>query len=554
MYWQIILVSVLMLLQTSWAHGEAVLPMAPGNEVRAVWLWGDNAAGTADSRQKLRYLLELVENTSRQREFFHRVLRLGINRVYLNVNLDTDGSFAFAGHMGALAGFIEKAHASDIKVYALFGHGSYAKPENHHKINGSGGLIDVINGFNALHGSGFDGVQSDVEPYFDPDTGAATDLLVVGPPFLALTRGMAERLARFKGERGMPIALEAAIPFWYSLVADDGSPPRTVLFEGRIDTLDRHILRIVSSVAVMAYRDRADGPNGVIALAKPTIQAAVELGKEVLIALETQKPNPQYGVTSHITLFEEGMSGARKLSDEVSRHFAKSSSFRGIAWHHYESLLAMGDGRPFNSALLRQGVLWTGSVATGVRVWDVSGNYGSYGNFERNNQIASSQVKGHMLVDVVTRGGWGSGVSMTLSLPEKREFFNAVEHTAVELVYCSSIRTILQLADARWHDLDDSIPIGELNSTGSQIRRVRVPIGKMHPIWQVVVAEDRRYVYSGSDEYGWIDRSRIASLFLRFPSPQSGSFELIDLRFVGEGTALDTLVPGNCQRPGAPTL
>jgi len=544
MYWRILVV-VLSLFFLPWCC--AAMPSVSGNEVRAVWLWGDNAAGTADSSQKLGYLLELVGNSNRQREFFHRVLRLGINRVYLNVNLDTDGGFAFAGHMGSLTGFIEKAHAFNIKVYALFGHGSYARPENHHKIIGSGGLIDGIIAFNALHGSGFDGVQSDVEPYFDPDTGAATDLLVVGPSFLALTRGMSDRLSQYKGVQSQPIVLEAAIPFWYSLVADDGSSPRSVFFEDRFDTLDRHILRIVASVAVMAYRDRADGPNGVIALANPTIQAAEEMGKEVLIALETQKPNPKYGVTSHITLFEEGLRGARKLSDEVSRHYAKSSSFRGIAWHHYESLLALGDGRPFDPSLLKQGVLWTGGVATGVRVWDVSGNYGHYGNTERNNQIASTQLNGHLLVDVVTRGGWGSGVSLIFSRPEKREFFNAIEHTAVEMVYCSNIRSTLQLADARWHDLDDSIPIGEMNPTGSQTARVRVPIGKLHPIWQVVVAENPRYVYSGSDEYGWIDRSRIAGLFLRFPSLQSGRFELIDLRFVGESAVVDTPIPGKCQ-------
>lgn len=548
-----VLVAIVCMHLSPWAWAVAPLSVLSKNEVRAVWLWGDNAAGTSDARQKSQYLLELVEDVGKQREFFHRVLRFGVNRVYLNVNLDTDGGFAFAGNMESLAKFIEKAHASQIQIYALFGHGSYAKPENHHKINGSGGLLDAISAFNALHGSGFDGVQSDVEPYFDPATGAPTDLLVVGPPFLELTKGMSERLARSKGPQGLPIPLEAAIPFWYGMVADDGSAPRMVLFDGQFDTLDRHILRIVSSVAVMAYRNRSDGPNGVIALATPTIKAAQEFGKEVLIALETQKPNPKYGVTSHITLFEEGLTGARKLSDEVSRHFAKSATFRGIAWHHYESLLSLGDGRPFDSSLLKQGVLWTGGVATGVRVWDVSGNYGHYGNLDRSNEIASEQLDGHMLVDVRTRGGWGSGVSLTLSRPENREFFNASEQSAVEIVYCSNIRSILQLADARWHSLDDSIPIGELSPTGSSIRRVRVPIGKVHPIWGVVVGEDPRYVYSGSDEYGWIDRSRVASLFLRFPSPQNGRFELIGLRFVGQDATENSPVSGKCKGMGAPT-
>jgi hypothetical protein len=120
----------------------------------------------------------------------------------------------------------------------------------------------------------------------------------------------------------------------------------------------------------------------------------------------------------------------------------------------------------------------------------------------------------------------------------------------VEIVYCANVRAILQLADARWHALDDSIPIGELNATGASARRVRVAIGRMHPIWRVVVAEDPRFVFSGSDEYGWIDRTRIASLFLRFPSPQKGRFELIDLRFVGAEEAVARPLPSECKGMG----
>ncbi|MBV5332081.1 glycosyltransferase family 2 protein, partial [bacterium] len=63
---------------------------------------------------------------------------------------------------------------------------------------------------------------------------------------------------------------------------------------------------------------------------------------------------------------------------------------------------------------------------------------------------------------------------------------------------------------------------------------VVLPLGRKHPVWGVTVGEDPRYVYSGSDEYGWIDRSRLASLFLRIPPIQAGRFELIDLRFIDE--------------------
>jgi len=78
----------------------------------------------------------------------------------------------------------------------------------------------------------------------------------------------------------------------------------------------------------------------------------------------------------------------------------------------------------------------------------------------------------------------------------------------------------------------------------------RIPLGQPHPIWGVTVGEDPRFVYSGSSEYGWIDRSRLASMFLRFPAPQKGYFELIELSFVKNDApaALSPNTAKNCKQ------
>jgi hypothetical protein len=120
---------------------------------------------------------------------------------------------------------------------------------------------------------------------------------------------------------------------------DDGSAAKQVMFRGQQATIDRHIMGLVDSVAVMAYRDTAAGANGVIALSTPTVKLAESMGKEVLVALETQRPNPKFGVSSHITLFNEGLAGVIRVSTQVSSHFANSPAYKGIAWHHYESLI-----------------------------------------------------------------------------------------------------------------------------------------------------------------------------------------------------------------------
>ncbi|MBI4740983.1 MAG: hypothetical protein HY777_05410 [Betaproteobacteria bacterium] len=510
----------------------AAAPQAAAKQVRAVWLWGDNAHATATDLQKKRYLLDLLTNVPLQREFWHRLLRYGINRVYLNVNLTTEGDFLFVDHGLELSRFIDRAHGAGIEIYALFGHSSYADPGNHRKIVGERGLIEALLAFGIMNPPGFDGIQSDVEPYYDPATGAATDLLVTGPPYLELTSAISRRLNGHGKATGAPVRFEAAIPFWYSMPGDDGAPAKQVTFQGRQATMDRHIMGLVDSVAVMAYRDTAVGQNGVIALSTPTVKLAESMGKEVLVALETQRPNPKFGVSSHITLFNEGLAGVIRVSSQVSGHFAGSPAFKGIAWHHYESLINLGQGRNLRADLLEEGVLWTPDAATGVRLWDVSGNYGGYGNPNRDNEISSGDDEGRLVIDVQAKGGWGAGVSFNFSRPDQRLFLDGMKHTAVSVRYCADVESVLQVADARWHDLDDSIPLGTLPATAGFVRDATLPLGRKHPVWGVIVGEDPRYVYSGSDEYGWIDRSRLASLFLRIPPAQAGRFELIDLRLV----------------------
>lgn len=509
-----------------------VSPSFRQQSVLAVWVWGDNAEASASLTQKKRSLLDLVAEPSMQREFFHRVLGQGINRVYLNVNLDSVGTFVFANHLPELSQFIRRAHAHRIEVFALFGDTAYVLPPGHAAIVGEAGLLNTILAFNSLYQEGFDGIQSDIEPYYDGATGAPTDLSVVGPPYLDITARMAERIAAFRHANERRFVFEAAIPFWYGMPGDDGSAPKEISYAGTVATMDWHLLRLVDSVAVMAYRDVAEGANGLIALAAPTLQIAETLHKDVLVALETQKPNPRYGVTANLTLFEEGQRGLVRMMSKISEHYAGHPAYRGIALHHYASLIDLGIGREIDETLLARGVIWNKDAASGVRLWDVSGNFGNYGNYARNNKIHSGEENARLVIDVDAQGGWGAGVSFLFSSPETQHFLNGRVFDAIEVSWCSNVDAVLQLADARWHDLDDSIPIGSLPKSYGVPVSQRIPLGQPHPIWGVAVGEDPRFVYSGSNEYGWIDRSRLASMFLRFPAPQKGGFELIGLRFV----------------------
>lgn len=507
--------------------------------VLAVWLWGDNADASASLPQKKRTLLDLVNETSIQRDFFHRIVGEGINRIYLNVNLDAAGNFIFQDHLDALSQFIRRAHLHRIEVFALFGDTAYVAPENHAAIVGERGLLSAILGFNSLYQNGFDGIQSDIEPYYDGSTGEPTDLSIVGPFYLEIMSQIATRISSHRRANQRHFVFEAAIPFWYGMSGDDGSAPKQINYAGTRATMDWHLLRLVDSVAVMAYRDVAEGVNGVIALSEPTLKIAEILNKDVLIALETQKPNPKFGVTANLTVYEEGRNGLNRIMSRINKKFAERTVFRGIALHHYASLLNLQPGREIDETLLDRGVIWSKDAASGVRLWDVSGNYGNYGNHSKNNRINSGEYRASLAIDADVQGGWGAGVSFLISSPETQQFLNASDFNAIEVTWCSNIDAVLQLADARWHDLDDSVPIGDLPKTDGKQHTRLIPLGRPHPVWGITVGEDPRFIYSGSNEYGWIDRSLLASLFLRFSAPQKGNFQLIGMRFVKSNNSSD---------------
>ena len=190
------------------------------------------------------------------------------------------------------------------------------------------------------------------------------------------------------------------------------------------------------------------------------------------------------------------------------------------------------------------------NTVTSQSIRDVVDNYVNYANYTRNIKFPSGAEMAPLLFAVDTQGGWASGISFLFSSPETKRFLNGDVFDAIEVIWCSNIDSGLQLADARWHDLDDSVPLGNLPKSDGVAVSQRIPLGQPHPIWGVTVGEDPRFVYSGSSEYGWIDRSRLASMFLRFPAPQKGYFELIELSFVKNDApaALSPNTAKNCKQ------
>ena len=156
----------------------------------------------------------------------------------------------------------------------------------------------------------FTGVHVDIEPY---TTSAWTkNRKAVVKKYLATL----DTLHAAAG--GTPI--EADIPFWFDEVAANGS------------TLDREIMRRTEAVTVMAYRNRADGPDGTIALASAEVAAGSLLGRPVRIGQETnylgtdptEVKQTFHGMT--LTQMEAQLTLVRGA-------FAGSPGFAGLAIH-----------------------------------------------------------------------------------------------------------------------------------------------------------------------------------------------------------------------------
>ncbi|NYG06307.1 hypothetical protein BJ986_000794 [Phycicoccus badiiscoriae] len=156
----------------------------------------------------------------------------------------------------------------------------------------------------------FTGVHVDIEPYTTPAWTKNRRAVI--------TRYLATLDRLHAATAGAPI--EADIPFWFDEVPANGS------------TLDREVMRRTEAVAVMAYRNHADGPDGTIAVASAGVAAGAQLGRPVRIGQETN----DLGVEpTEVKQTFHGMTLAQMDSQLslVRDAFSGSPAFAGLAIH-----------------------------------------------------------------------------------------------------------------------------------------------------------------------------------------------------------------------------
>ncbi len=219
------------------------------------------------------------------------------NFTHLLVNVPTDDA-----RSSVFANLARDARRRHIGVVAVSGHASWAlQPE---------GLTTWVREVRraGLYGA----LLLDIEPYLLDEWD--TDRARVMRSFLKAL----ESAVRAAGG----LQVWAAIPFWFD---HDGYS-----LDGR--SLLEHVLDRVSGVVVMAYRDRADGSDGILRHTANEIIAGAAAGKAVVIGVQTAADE-----LDKLTFYEEGAGAMERELDAVLRAVSGAPGFGGIAVHHFDS-------------------------------------------------------------------------------------------------------------------------------------------------------------------------------------------------------------------------
>lgn len=274
---------------------------------RAIWIWeGESYA--------------MVEQPAVAEEAIDFMKKNGVDTLYLYAdayqarNLIVESPALYRS-------LIEYAHGRGMHVYALLGSAylnteAYILPERRADAQA---MLQRILTYNqaAPSAARFDGINLDIEPHilnaWNEDT--RLDLL---RHFL----DMSAALMRLKKVYGVQLSVGPAIPFWLDGIELE--------WQGQRKPVSEHAIDIYDYVALMDYRDKADGSDGIIDHASNEIAYANRTGKKVVVGLETTKND-----INKVTFYEEGPKIMEREITKVNAALMKEPSFAGYALHHY---------------------------------------------------------------------------------------------------------------------------------------------------------------------------------------------------------------------------
>ena len=175
--------------------------------------------------------------------------------------------------------------------------------------------------------SRFDGVNIDIEPYLLDDWSSARPLR--GRQYLELSA----EFMRMKAAAGSSLLVGPAMPFWFDGIED-------VEWNGQRRKLNEFVQDIYDYVAIMDYRNVAEGRDSIVSLAQDELDYADRIDKKVMIGVETLDSSP-----AKVTFFgksEKYFEQQLALAESAMR---RHRSFGGFVVHHLKSYRVLVEGK-----------------------------------------------------------------------------------------------------------------------------------------------------------------------------------------------------------------
>jgi hypothetical protein len=269
---------------------------APG---RAVWVWQS----------------QVVTDTVARKDFLDFAGSKSLTAAYIHAYS------LLPGQELALQEFLTMA---GLQVELLAGDPSWALPEGHNNVLSF--VRAVVTFIQTLKpGTNLVGVHLDVEPYVLPEW--KTDQAAVITQYLKMLDESHQALA----DSGL--RLTADIPVWFDTIS--------AVYNGRTRPLSQHVQDLTDRVVLMDYRDMAEGDNGIIQHASCEMLYAMQIGRQVVIGVETNDAAPE---PENITFYEEGEQAMKAALATVLETYGRSPAFGGIAIHDYKGYKRLPTG------------------------------------------------------------------------------------------------------------------------------------------------------------------------------------------------------------------
>ncbi len=286
------------------------ISVAQSSEIKALWVWEEDT-------------FRMLDDPTWRDDTLDRLRKDGFNTIYLYADYFGDRT-PISEDRGLYEAVIEAARERGFRVEALLGSkylntNRYVMPDRQAIAKD---MLERIKTYNMLvqPSARFDAMHLDIEPYTTDEWKADREKVVEW--YVEAAR----EWRRIAHDGDLHVEIGAAIPFWFDRVERGDS------------TLVVALIESFDYVALMDYRDKAEGRDGIIEHARYEVDLAGRLGRKVIVGVETGDTE-----LDKLTFLQEGRTVLDDELRKVTAAFNGKEGFAGVAIHHLSSYLRLAN-------------------------------------------------------------------------------------------------------------------------------------------------------------------------------------------------------------------